>query len=145
MDKKELYPGDRHDVIDFTLPGHEARLGTGWYALEGVYGNKYRWIGDHVTATLRPVTTAPQRLRIRGHAAGQLFAQATKPRIVASVNGTQVGEWQLDRTGLFILEADVPAASEYQIAIEASPVWQLPPDERRLTVTLSMLRLTPRD
>ena len=61
------------------------------------------------------------------------------------MNGTQVGEWNLDRTGLFILEADVPAASEYQVSIEASPVWQLPPDERSLTLTLSMLRLTPRD
>ncbi|MCU1330384.1 MAG: Methyltransferase type 11 [Bryobacterales bacterium] len=145
VDKKELYPGDRHDVIDFTLPGHEARLGTGWYALEGVYGNKYRWIGGQATATLRPATSGPKRLRIRGHASEHLFAQGSTPKAVATVNGAVVREWQIDRTGLFILEADVPDAAEYQVTIQITPAWKLPPDERELTVTLSMIRLTPRD
>src|ERR1019366_2549993 len=44
--RAELYPGDRADVIDFSLPSHTARLGDGWYELEGDYGNKYRWIGS---------------------------------------------------------------------------------------------------
>ena len=32
-EKKELYPGDRDDVIDFSLPGHESKLLDGWYAI----------------------------------------------------------------------------------------------------------------
>ena len=51
--RAELYPGDRADVIDFSLPSHTARLGDGWYELEGDYGNKYRWIGPRATAVLR--------------------------------------------------------------------------------------------
>lgn len=145
VDKKELYPGDRSDVIDFTLPGHEARLGTGWYSLEGVYGNKYRWVGGAATAVLQPAHAGPKRLRIRGHASEQLFEQGSKPKVTAVVNGVRAGEWELDRTGLFILEADVQEVDEYQVAIEVSPVWKFPPDERQLTVTLSMIRLTPRD
>ena len=34
-EKKELYPGDRDDVIDFSLPGHELKLLDGWYGLRG--------------------------------------------------------------------------------------------------------------
>jgi hypothetical protein len=74
-----------------------------------------------------------------------LFEQGSKPKVTAVVNGVQAGEWELDRTGLFILEADVQEVDEYQVAIEVSPVWKFPPDERQLTVTLSMIRLTPRD
>ena len=56
--RAELYPGDREDVIDFSLPSHTARLGEGWYELEGEYGNKYRWIGPRATAVLRRAHTA---------------------------------------------------------------------------------------
>ena len=49
-ERKELYPGDREDIIDFSLPGHERYLLEGWYDLEGMYGNKYRWIGGRATA-----------------------------------------------------------------------------------------------
>jgi len=127
------------------LPGHERHLLKGFHELEGVFGNKYRWIGGEAKATLRPVQSGAKRLRIRGHASEHLFAQGSTPQATASVNGRKVGEWQLDRTGLFILEADLPDAAEYQVAITVSPVWQFPPDERRMTVTLSMIRLTPRD
>ncbi len=51
-ERKELYPGDRSDIIDFSLPGHEARLGEGWGNLEGRKGAEYRWVGRHATATL---------------------------------------------------------------------------------------------
>ena len=44
-ERAELYPGDREDVIDFCLASHAERLLDGWYELEGVFGNKYRWIG----------------------------------------------------------------------------------------------------
>lgn len=144
-EKKELYPGDREDVIDFSLPGHEAKLGQGWYELEGVFGNKYRWIGARVTARLRPVHKIPQRLRIRGHANERAFEEGRQPQITLQVNGQRAGQWTLDRNGLFILEADLPPAEDYQIEITASPTWQAPPDSRVFTVNLSMLRLVPRD
>ncbi len=67
-EKAELYPGDRDDIVDFSLPGHEARLLGDWYELEGVFGNKYRWIGHQASARLRPIKPGPQRLRVRGHA-----------------------------------------------------------------------------
>jgi hypothetical protein len=142
-EKKELYPGDREDVIDFCLPSHTQRLGEGWYELEGVFGNKYRWISERATARLQGVDDTPQRLRIRGSAHENAFAHG-KPHIQILVNGLHAGSWTLDRNGLFVLEADVPTAGEYRIEILAGPVWQNPPDDRKFTVNLSMLRLIPR-
>ncbi len=144
-DKKELYPGDREDVIDFSLPAHAKLLGDGWYDLEGVYGNKYRWIGERASVHLTNVRQGPQRLRIRGHAHANWFTGATPPQIAITVNGTPLKTFTLERTGLFILEADVPDAPEYAIGIAASPTWQAPPDDRTFTVNLSMIRLDPRD
>lgn len=141
-EKKELYPGDREDVIDFSLPGHEKKLLEGWHELEGVFGNKYRWIGGRATAVLKPVDTRRQRLRVRGHMSEQAF-QHGSPQVTINVNGQRVGQWPLDRTGLFILEAEVPEAKEYQVEVLASPVWQVPADRRAFTVNLSMLRLVP--
>jgi len=139
-ERKELYPGDREDVIDFCLPSHDARLLEGWYDLEGVFGNKYRWIGARASALLKTVKPGPQRLRIRGH------AHDGKPvTLEVSANGQNVGRWPLERSGLFILEADLPEASEYKIEIAGTPVWGVPTDDRVFTVNLSMLRLVPRD
>lgn len=143
-DRGELYPGDRSDVIDFTLPGHEARLVEGWEPLEGVYGNRYRWIGKRAVARLQPVRATPQRLRIRGFAHEKFFEQNETPRVAVSVNGTPLREFGLDRSGLFVLEADVPDALEYLVEVKAGPVWKAPPDEREFTVNLSMLRLVDR-
>ncbi len=144
-EKKELYPGDRSDVIDFTLPGHESKLLEGWYGLEGDYGNKYRWIGERATAILTPVDTAPKRIRIRGHVSADFLKQSSTPTIKVKVNGQQVTELSPDRTGLFILAAEVPDAPVYQVEILAGPLWKVADDERSFTVTISMLRLTPRD
>jgi hypothetical protein len=144
-DKKELYPGDRGDSIDFCLPGHEKKLGAGWYHLEGVYGNKYRWIGAAAQATLTNIRQGPQRLRVRGHAHANLFNGPNPPQVGITVNGAPLRTWTLERTGLFILEADVPAAPVYNIGINASPTWEAPPDVRQFTVNLSMIRLDPRD
>ncbi len=145
-DKKELYPGDRQDVIDFSIPGHESKLTAGFYDLEGVYGNKYRWIAGEAEAVLKPVNMVPQRMRLRGHAHENLFAQGGKsPWVEVLANGASVGRWDLDRTGLFVLEADLPTADEYKLKILASPVWEPKDDARPLTVTISMLRLVPRD
>lgn len=51
-EKKELYPGDREDIIDFATPEHEARLLSGWHRVEGVFGNRYRWLGPSAAARL---------------------------------------------------------------------------------------------
>lgn len=143
VDKKELYPGDREDVIDFSLPGHETKLLEGWGELEGVYGNKYRWIGERATAKLGNVRGGAQKLRIRGHAHENLFAQGRAPVVKVTVNGVSVGEWTLERVGLFVLEAAVPEADEYALTVEAGPLWRVPTDERSFSVNLSMIRLDP--
>ena len=136
-ERKELYPGDREDIADFSLPGHEKHLVGDWYDLEGVYGNKYRWIADRAVVRLTRVKDGPQRLRIRGHAS----AQGIPGEIRAVVNGAVVGEWKLDRPGLFVLEADLKDAPEYMVELQVSPVWQVATDDRKFSVTLSMIRL----
>jgi len=141
-DRRELYPGDRDDLIDFCQPGHELRLGDGWYDLEGVFGNKYRWIGARATARLAPVHPGPQRLRIRGHAHEKSFEQGHHPHLEVLTNGQPAGRWTLDRPGLFVLEADLPPASDYLVEIHAGPLWKVPTDDRSFTVSLSLLRLT---
>jgi ubiquinone/menaquinone biosynthesis C-methylase UbiE len=140
-ERKELYPGEREDIIDFGLPSHERQLLEGWYELEGVFGNKYRWIGARASARLRRVKSGPQRLRIRGHAS----APGIPGDVRAIVNGTESGAWKLDRPGLFVLEADLPPADEYLIEIEASPTWAVETDDRIFTVNLSMIRLVSAD
>jgi ubiquinone/menaquinone biosynthesis C-methylase UbiE len=140
-DRDELYPGDREDIIDFSQPGHERRLVGHWHDVEGVFGNKWRWIGERGEAVLRPVKSGPQRLRIRGSAVeGHLPVHLS-----VSVNGTPIERFAHDRPGLFVFESDLPAASEYRLAIDASPTWHAPEDPRLLSVNLSMIRLVPRD
>lgn len=134
-DRAELYPGDRADIIDFSLPGHEAKLGAGWHAVEGVYGNKYRWMGARAEAVLRPVAPGPARLRMRGFA-----AEGHLPVLTARCGGWS-HTWTIDRPGLFVVEADLPDAPEYRLAIEASPAWRAPGDPRELTVNFSRIRL----
>jgi hypothetical protein len=139
-ERKELYPGERDDILDVSQPNHERHLGEGWYDVEGVYGNKYRWIGRRAMAWLRRVEPGPLRLRIRGHAPEAAFAHGAV-RMRVAVNGGAASEMSPDRPGLFVFEADLPDAAEYGIEILAQPVWRAPGDERELTVTLSMLRL----
>ena len=144
-ERTELYPGDREDIIDFCRPSHAAHLLKGFHELEGVFGNKYRWIAPHAAAWLKRVNPGPQRLRIRGHAPEVAFAQGHPVKVAVSVNGTKLGELALDRPGLFIFQAGLPEAAEYRIEIFATPSWSTPEDDRALTVTLSMLRLAPND
>ena len=89
------------------------KLLEGWYDLEGVFGNKYRWIGEHAAVRLLSVRPGPQRLRIRGHA-----SEGHAVELSVSANGQKVGEWKLDRSGLFVVEADLPEAHEYRIEIK---------------------------
>ena len=139
-DRAELYPGDREDVIDFCLASHAGRLLDGWYELEGVFGNKYRWIGERAAARLVRVKPGPQRLRIRGHA-----SEGHPVVLSATANGRKVCDWKLDRPGLFIVEADLPDSADYQVEIQAGPVWSVPTDDRIFTVNISMIRLVPRE
>ena len=137
VDKKELYPGDREDVIDFSLPGHEVRLGEGWHELEGVFGNRYRWIAERATLRLRNLRGGAQQLRIRG------FAPEDPGNFTLTVkaNGVLAHEGKIERPGLFVVEPLLAAAAEYQIEIAVSPMWQPPGDRRRLSVNLSLIRL----
>jgi SAM-dependent methyltransferase/uncharacterized protein YbaR (Trm112 family) len=140
-DRSELYPGDRGDILDCSLPGHERRLGPGWWQVEGVFGNKYRWIAGRAALTLERVSAGPQRLRIRGFAPEQQIPFEFQ----ATVNGAAAGSWKITRPGLFVLETDVPEAARYSIEFAVSPVWRAAQDSRDLTVNLSMVRLTPRE
>jgi ubiquinone/menaquinone biosynthesis C-methylase UbiE len=144
-ERRELYPGDRPDVIDFSQPGHESKLLGNWYDLEGVFGNKYRWIGERATARLERVNPGPLKLRIRGFAHQRSFEQGQPACVALRVNNADAGTFPLDRNGLFIIETDVPEASEYVVEIHAAPCWSMPPDRRLFTVNLSMIRLVPRD
>lgn len=136
-ERQELYPGQRDDIIDFSLPGHERQLLEGWYEVEGVFGNKYRWIGASASAKLRRVKSGPQKLRIRGFA----LPQGLPGEVTVTVNGARAGHWKLHRPGLFVLETDVPESSDYQVKIDAAPLWTVPEDDRVFTVNLSMIRL----
>lgn len=144
-EKKELYPGDREDVIDFSLPGHEEKLLQGWHDLEGVFGNKYRWIGKRASAILKRSSRGPLKIRIRGHAPENPFRDEKAMTIEVFANGVLAGRTALDRNGLFIVEAPLPEAESYKIEVAAAPSWKSQNDERELTVTLSMLRLVPQD
>jgi len=143
-ERQALYPGEREDIIDFSLPGHEAHLLEGWHELEGVYGNKYRWIGPRASARLTRVDSGPQRLRLRGFAHEQAFAQQRPVKVAVAANGKPLGEMTLHRPGLFLYEADLPRAAEYRLDISASPTWSTPEDDRGFTVIISGIRLLPR-
>jgi SAM-dependent methyltransferase len=140
-DRKELYPGDRGDLIDFSLPGHEAKLGTGWHELEGVFGNKYRWMSEKATATLARVKPGAQVLRIRGHAHEQCFQMGVPVTVEVRVNGGAPRRWTLERNGLFVLEQPLEDAPSYAIEIAGAPQWQARGDQRTFSVNVSMIRL----
>ncbi|WP_162180002.1 class I SAM-dependent methyltransferase [Bryobacter aggregatus] len=142
-DKRELYPGERNDIIDFSLPSHEKHLGHGWYDIEGVYGNKFRWIGARASAWLENVKGGEQRLRLRGFAPEPIFQASPRPVVEVFVNGLPLKAWPLDRNGLFALETNLPAAPRYELEIRVSPVWRAPNDTRELSVNFGMLRLIP--
>jgi hypothetical protein len=141
--RDELYPGDRPDVIDFSLPSHTSRLRDGWYELEGIYGNKYRWIGARASAVLNPTDRGPHRLRIRGFAHQLQFQQGQPVYVSLRANGHSVAARNLERPGLFVIEADLPEAPEYTIEIAAGPTWTAPEEDRIFSVNVSMIRLIP--
>jgi hypothetical protein len=101
-DRAELYPGDRADTIDFTLPGHTARLGEGGYELEGIYGNRYRSMGARASARLESMRPGPRRRRVRGFAHQTSLHQGRPLDVELWVNGRQVARETLDRPGFFV-------------------------------------------
>jgi ubiquinone/menaquinone biosynthesis C-methylase UbiE len=141
--RAELYPGDCADVIDFSLPSHSERLRDGWYELEGVFGNKYRWIGARASAVLLAAGSGPHRLRLRGFAHQLQFQQGQPVQVSVLANGHGVAAQNLDRPGLFVIEADLPEAPEYHIEIAAGPTWTAPEEDRVFSVNISMIRLVP--
>jgi hypothetical protein len=144
-DRAELYPGERPDVIDFSLPGHSDRLGDGWYDVEGSFGNKYRWMGGRASARLGRVRPGPQKLRVRGFAHERSFDQGRPVRIELFANQDRVAAQTLDRPGLFVIEAALPESPEYAIEIGVSPTFRLPDEDRTFGAIVSMIRLVPQD
>jgi hypothetical protein len=141
--RAELYPGDRPDVIDFSLPSHTERLRDGWYELEGLYGNRYRWIGARASAVLHPAGAGPHRLRIRGFAHQLQFQQGPPVHVSVSANNREVAAQTLERPGLFVIEADLAEAPEYSIEIASGPTWTAEGEDRTFSVNISMIRLVP--
>jgi len=137
-DRRELYPGLRGDVIDFCQGPCEERLMAGFYQVEGVFGNKYRWINDRAAFRLERVRPGPLKVRIRGHAPEKFRGG----RLAVKANGSPVGVFTIERQGLFIVEAPLAGeAPAYEIELQAGPSYQMPPDERWFTVNLSHMRL----
>jgi hypothetical protein len=89
---------------------------------------------------LRRAHAAPQRLRIRGYAHPTHFTKG-QPVVELRANGARVALHSLERVGLFIIEADLPAADTYNIEIDAAPAWTVDGDDRTFTVNISMIRL----
>ena len=146
--RAELYPGPRADTIDFSKAGHEVGLLDGFYQVEGEFGSKYRWIGARASVRLVKMRPGLPLLRVQGYAPGQLFEKG-EAKVELRANGQPVGEWKLDRPGLFILEAQLPEAEAYTVEIVPTPTFlepnQKPGEGRELSVNLSLLRLLPRE
>ncbi|MCX6590354.1 MAG: class I SAM-dependent methyltransferase [Acidobacteria bacterium] len=138
-DRHELYPGDRPDIIDFSRPGHEAALGEGWYELEGVFGNRYRWIGAAAHFHLTNTSGGRQRLRIRGYRQDR----PEPTRLAISLDGVLQSEWILDRPGLFVIESVLPEQASYPLSLAVAPVARELGGDRVLGVNLSLIRLLP--
>ncbi|MGQ9916687.1 MAG: methyltransferase domain-containing protein [Bryobacteraceae bacterium] len=132
--REELYPGLRPDNIDFSKPGHEGALLEGFHELEGEFGNRYRWIGPRARLRLERMRPGPATLRLQGFSPGLA-------RIGLRANGTPLAKRKLERSGLFVIEAPLPEAPEYDVEIFASPTSQAPGDGRILSVNFSLIRL----
>jgi hypothetical protein len=146
--RAELYPGPRADTLDFSKAGHEEGLLEGFHQVEGDFGSKYRWIGARASVRLVKMRAGLPLLRVQGFAPVQFF-ESGEPKVQLRANGQPVGEWKLDRPGLFILETPLPEAEAYTVEIVATPTFvepdQKPGEGRELSVNLSLLRLLPRE
>lgn len=141
QDRQELYPGLRSDVIDFSMGDCEERLLSGFEPAEGIPGNRYRWINERAVFRLTPQRPGQRRLRLRGFCSPNFLSQPAPPRVEVLANGQPVSVHTVARPGLFVIETDLPQAASYEITIQASPSHHSPPDERWLTINLSLMRL----
>jgi SAM-dependent methyltransferase len=144
-DRAQLYPGDRDDNIDFSLPGHETKLRRGWYELDGVHGSRYRWMGAEAMAVLRPRSAGRWTLRARGYAAEASFREHGAVRVAFSCGEGELGTLELRAPGTFLFETGLPAAAEYVLRIHVTPTIRAPGDDRPYGVNFSLLRLVPSD
>ncbi len=140
-DRRELYPGLRSDVIDFSMDPCEDRLLEGFQPVEGIPGNKYRWMNKSASFRLTPSRPGQRRLRVRGFCSPSFLSQSTPPKIEILANGAAVSAHSVARPGLFVIETELPDAGSYDITVRAAPSYRVPPDERWLTVNLSLMRL----
>ncbi|MBI5083987.1 MAG: methyltransferase domain-containing protein [Acidobacteria bacterium] len=140
-EKKELYPGARADVIDFTEGDCADRLLEGFHELEGVYGNKYRWVTERAVFRLQRVNAGTRTLRVRGFVNARMLQLGQPAKVEIRANGAAVYVGVLDRPGLFVIEAPLAEAESYVVEFLAGPKFQVPPDERWFTVNLSLMRL----
>jgi SAM-dependent methyltransferase len=147
--RDELYPKTaRPDCLDFSKPGHEFSLISGFHQLEGSFGNRYRWIGDTATATLQQTVGIASKLRVRGFAPEEIFS-SHRPRVTITINHGSPTAHTLSSPGLFVLEVPAPPAARLDIIISVSHSFPEPGDPpataRRLSVNISLLRLVPID
>ncbi|MBE0658713.1 MAG: class I SAM-dependent methyltransferase [Bryobacteraceae bacterium] len=140
-DRRELYPGLRSDVIDFSMDDCSERLIEGFDPIEGIVGNRYRWINERAVFRLTPVRPGQRRLRLRGFCGQAFLSQPSQPKIEVLANGVQASTHTVTRPGLFVVETDLPEATDYEITVLAGPSHRNPPDERWLTFNLSLMRL----
>ncbi|WP_321473852.1 methyltransferase domain-containing protein [uncultured Paludibaculum sp.] len=140
--RAELYPGNRLDTLDFSKPGHEAGLLSGFYEVEGDFGSKYRWIGGRAVVRLVRMRPGAPLLRVQG------FAPSVA-KIELRVNGRPAGQWNLDRPGLFVVQSPLPEEDEYEVEILASPTFDEPHqpagEGRVLSLNLSLIKLLPQE
>lgn len=138
-EREDLYPAFNGAIADFADPRHEVLLGNGWYDVEGVHGNKYRWMAGSAWLRLTRPDPGPQRLRVRG------FVHEGLPVDVdITVNGAKLQSWKLTRPGLAVLEVDLPRAESYVVDLDATPVRRPNGEDRDLSWIVSMVRLIPR-
>lgn len=139
-DRDALYPDFNGAAADFSDPRHEILLGDGWYDVEGIHGNKYRWMAGSAWLRLTRPDPGPQRLRVRG------FVHEGLPVTVGvTVNGQQLQSWRLNRPGLAVLEVDLPRAESYVVELDATPVRRPEGEDRDLSWIVSLVRLIPQD
>ena len=98
-------------------------------------------MNDRASFRLAPVRAAQRTLRLRGFCNQVYLSQQAPPKIDVSANGVFVSTHTLTRPGLFVIETQLPEAAEYEITIDAGPSHRIPPDERWMTVNLSLMRL----
>lgn len=139
--REKLYPVDSGESMDCNAPGHESAIMGGFHELDGSGENRFRWIGANARVRLRRGPgEGPLALSLSG------FVHPGNCPVVleASVNGVRTVREQIRQAGVFRVQGTVPAASGYDIMIEASPIWRPPGEDRDFTLVLNAVRISER-